>query len=108
MHTLMPKLVVLQMGIMKIKRTFFNSRNNLLYGKYTDTNNYLFIILFDSGAELSFIFRVLKKNDNIENYIYNKLFDCFDGISEVEISKITNVEYNLMKQVNVPSITKVC
>ena len=93
---------------MKIKRTFFNSRNNLLYGKYTDTNNYLFIILFDSGAELSFILRVLKKNDNIENYIYKKLFDCFDGIIEVEISKITNVEYNLMKQVNVPSITKVC
>ena len=93
---------------MKIKRTFFNSRNNLLYGKYTDTNNYLFIILFASGAELSFILRVLKKNDNIENYIYKKLHKRFGNIIEIDISKISNVEYNLMKQVNIPSITKIC
>ena len=93
---------------MKIKRTFFNSRNNLLYGKYTDTNNYLFIILFASGAELSFILRVLKKNDNIENYIYKKLQKRFDNIAEVEIGKISNVEYNLLKQLNIPSIIKIC
>jgi hypothetical protein len=64
--------------------------------------------LFDSGAELSFILRDLKKNDNIENYIYKKLHTRFDNIIEVDISKISNVEYNLMKQVNIPSITKIC
>ena len=40
---------------MIVKRTFFNSRNERLYWNYTDTNNYLFIILFESGAELSFV-----------------------------------------------------
>jgi hypothetical protein len=93
---------------LKVKRTFFNSRNNRLYSQYLDTNSYLFIILFDSGAELSFILRDLKKNEKIESYIYKKLHNCFDGISEIEISKITNVEYNLMKQSYIPSITKVC
>ena len=43
------------------KRTFFNSRNERLFWDYTDTNNRLFTILFDSGAELSFILRDLKK-----------------------------------------------
>ena len=104
----MQKLVIMQMVIVKNKPTFFNTRKDRLFWNYVDINNHLFTIFFDSGAEMSFVLRDLKKNDNIENYIYNKLFDCFDGISEVEISKITNVEYNLMKQVNVPSITKVC
>tara|TARA_R100001244_G_scaffold50177_1_gene44074 strand:- start:1046 stop:1327 length:282 start_codon:yes stop_codon:yes gene_type:complete len=93
---------------MKVKRTFFNSRNNRLYGQYSDTNNYLFIILFDSRAELSFILRDLKKNDTIESYIYKKLQDSFGNIAEVEISKITSGEYNLLKQMHVPSVTKVC
>ena len=93
---------------MKVKRTFFNSRNNRLYGQYVDTNNYLFIILFDSRAELSFILRDLKKNEIIESYIYKKLQDSFCNIAEIEISKITSEEYNLLKQMNVPSVTKVC
>ena len=46
---------------MKAKRTFFNSRKDRLYDDYVDTNNHLWIILFDSGAELSFILRDLKK-----------------------------------------------
>ena len=40
---------------MKVKRTFFNSRRDRLFENYVDTNNYLFTILFDSGANLSFI-----------------------------------------------------
>jgi hypothetical protein len=48
---------------MRIKRTFFTSRIGHIYNNYTDTNNYLFIILFDSGATLSFILR------DIINYI---------------------------------------
>ena len=54
---------------MKVKPTFFNTRTERLHWDYVDTNNLLFIILFDSGAEMSFVLRNLKKNDNIKNYI---------------------------------------
>ena len=93
---------------MKVKRTFFNSRNERLYWNYTDTNNYLFIILFESGATLSFVLRDLKKNENILNYIYKKLHNRFDNIAEIDTSKLSSAEYNLMKQANIPSITKIC
>ena len=93
---------------MKVKRTFFNSRRERLYDNYVDTNNYLFTILFTSGANLSFILRDLKKNESILNYIYNKLHKRFGNIGEIDISKITDVEYNLMKQEHIPSVVKVC
>ena len=93
---------------MKIKPTFFNTRHDRLYWNYVDTNSLLFTIFFDSGAEMSFILRDLKKNDNIENYIYKKLHTRFDNIAEVEIGKISNVEYNLLKELNIPSIIKIC
>ena len=93
---------------MKIKPTFFNTRTERLYWDYYDTNNWLFIILFDSGAELSFILRDLKKNENILNYIYKKVNKRFDNVIELEASKISSVEYNLMKQINIPSIVKIC
>ena len=93
---------------MKIKPTFFNTRTERLHWNYIDTNNYLFTILFDSGAELSFILRDLKKNKNILNYIYKKVDKRFDNVIELEASKISSVEYNLMKQINIPSIVKIC
>ena len=93
---------------MIVKPTFFNTRRDRLHWNYTDTNSLLFTILFDSGAELSFILRDLKKNDNIEFYIYKKLHTHFSNIIEIESAKISNVEYNLMKQVNIPSINKLC
>ena len=93
---------------MKIKPTFFNTRKERLYWNHHDTNNYLFTILFDSGAELSFILRDLKKNKNILNYIYKKVDKRFDNVIELEASKISSVEYNLMKQINIPSIVKIC
>ena len=68
----------------------------------------MFTILFDSGAELTFILRDLKKDNSIVNYIYKKIHIRFDNIIEIESSKISNVEYNLMKQINIPSITKIC
>ena len=108
MHMLMPKLVVLQMGIMKVKRTFFNSRTDRLFQNYVDTNNYLFTILFDSGANLSFILRDLKKNENILSYIYKRLHKRFDNIAEIDISVLSSIEYNLMKQSNIPSVIKIC
>ena len=93
---------------MKTKPTFFNTRKNRLHWNHIDTNNLLFTILFDSGAELSFILRDLKKNNNIVNYIYKKLHTHFSNIIEIESSKISSVEYNLMKQVHIPSISKLC
>ena len=93
---------------MRIKRTFFNSRNEDIYSDYEDINNYLFIIFFNSGATLSFILRDLKENNNVVNYIYKKLHKRFGNIMEIERSIISNVEYNLMKQANIPSITKIC
>jgi hypothetical protein len=93
---------------MKIKRTLFTTRNNGTYYNYVDTNNYLFIILFNSGANLSFILRDLKKNDSIKNYIYKKLHNVFGNIAEIDISNISNIEYDLMKQSKIPSITKIC
>ena len=96
------------------QRTFFNSRvvikdnKERLYWNYTDANNYLFTILFDSGAELNFILRDLKKNKNIENYIYNKIHTKFSNIFEIEISNLSLEEYNLLKQEKVPSETKLC
>ena len=93
---------------MQVKPTFFNTRRVRLYDDSVDTNNHLFIILFDSGAEMSFILRDLKKNDSILNYIYKKLHSRFENIIEIESSKLSNIEYNLMKQMNVPPINKIC
>ena len=93
---------------MKVKPTFFNTRTERLHWDYVDTNNLLFIILFDSGAEMSFVLRNLKKNNNIKNYIYKKLQNRFDNIAEIEISKLSSIEYNIMKQMNIPSVIKVC
>ena len=92
----------------KIKPTFFNTRKDRLHWNYSDTNNTLFTIFFESGAELSFILRDLTKNDNIENYIYKKLHNRFSNIIEIDISKISSVEYNLMKLINIPSVIKIC
>ena len=93
---------------MKVKPTFFNTRSERLHWDYTDTNNWVFIILFNSGAELSFILRDLKKDKNILKYIYKKLQQRFENIAEIEISKLNVTEYNLMKQMNIPSVIKVC
>ena len=93
---------------MKVKPTFFNTRTDRLHWDYVDTNSVLFIILFDSGAEMSFIFRNLKKDDNVLTYISKKLYKRFDNIIEIETNKISNVEYNLLKQKNMPSILKIC
>ena len=93
---------------MKVKPTFFNSRSGRLHWDYVDTNNYLFTILFDSGAELNFILRDLKKNESILNYIYKKLHSRFGNIIEIHTSKLSYVEYKLMKRYKVPSVIKIC
>ena len=91
-----------------IKPTFFNTRRERLHHNYTDTNNHLFIIFFNSGATLSYILRDLKKNNNIVNYIYKKLHKRFGNILEIHNSRISYVEYNLMKQEKIHSVIKIC
>ena len=68
----------------------------------------MFTILFDTGANLSFILRDLKKNENILNYIYKKLNTRFDNVAEIDISKLSLTEYNLMKEAKIPSVIKIC
>ena len=107
----MLKLVSMQIKnkeLMRIKPTFFNTRKERLHQNHTDTNNWLFIIFFDSGAELSFIFRDLKKNKSILNYIYKKVNERFDNVIEIESSRISSIEYNLLKQKKIQSIVKIC
>jgi len=91
-----------------IKPTFFNTRTKQLHWNHTDINNLLFIIFFNSGATLSFILRDLKKNENIKNYIYSKLNKSFSNIAEIDISRISLYEYNLLKQLKVPHVNKIC
>ena len=93
---------------MKTKPTFFNTRKDRLYQNYTDTNNYLFTILFDSGAELNLILRDLKKNDNIVKYIYKKIHTTFSNVAEIDTSKLSLCEYNLLKQYKTPSVVRIC
>ncbi len=93
---------------MTIKPTFFNTRKERLHWNYEDTNNYLFTILFDSGAELNFILRDLKKNNNIVNYIYKKIRNTFSNVAEIDTSKISLFEYNLLKQYKTPSVLRIC
>ena len=106
----MLKLVSMQTKskTMEIRPTFFNTRIDRLHHNYTDTNNLLFIIFFKSGAELSFILRDLKKNENVVNYIYKRLHRRFNNIIEIESSIISYSEYNLMKQQKIPSVIKIC
>ena len=92
----------------KIQPTFFNTRKNGLHWNYNDTNNYLLIIFFESGTQLSFVLRNLKKNDNIVNYIYKKLNTIFSNIAEIDISKISLIEYNLMRHYKIPRLIKIC
>ena len=42
------------------------------------------------------------------NYIYNKMHRRFDNVAEINISRISSVEYNLLKQYKVPSVVKIC
>ena len=91
---------------MKIKRTFFNSRNERLFWDYEDTNNWLFTIMYfekEKIKEKNFILRDLKKNDSIVKHIYKKLKKKFN-IIEIDTSKLSFLEYNLLKNLETPSI----
>lgn len=91
---------------MKRKRTFFNSRNERLYWDYEDTNNLLFTIMYYEGKkfkEKNFILRNLKKDNSVVNNIYKKLNKKFN-IIEIDTSILSYSEYNLLKNLETPSI----
>ena len=91
---------------MKIKRTFFTTRNNGIFNNYEDTNNLLFTIMYYKNKkfkEKNFILRDLKKNDSIVKHIYKKLKKKFN-IIEIDTSRLSFLEYNLLKNLETPSI----
>ena len=80
---------------MKIKKTFFNSRNERYYWNHTDINNYLFTIIHKEGGhhlEKNYILRDNKK--------INERFD----VVEIETGRLSKVEYDMLKNINTPSI----
>ena len=91
---------------MKAKRTFFNSRNERLFWDYTDTNNWLFTIIYQQGEihrEQNYILRYLKKDNLNLSYIYKKIHERFDVV-EIEASKMSKTEYDLLKNIETPTI----
>jgi hypothetical protein len=92
--------------IMKRKPTFFNTRNERLYWNYSDTNNWLFTINYKAGEihrEQNYILRYLKKDNINLSYIYKKIHARFDVV-EIEASKMSKTEYDLLKNIETPSI----
>jgi|TARA_R110002020_G_scaffold129058_1_gene289194 hypothetical protein len=91
---------------MKAKRTFFNSRNERLFWNYTDTNNWLFTIIYKQGGiykEQNYILRDLKKDEVILSYVFKKINERFDVI-EIEAGKMSQTEYDMLKNIETPSI----
>ncbi len=91
---------------MKVKPTFFNSRNERLHWDYEDTNNWLFKIIYRIGAtckEQNYILRDLKQDKNIIGYIYKKIHQKFDVI-EIEVDRFTKTEYDMAKNIGVPTV----
>jgi|TARA_R100001594_G_scaffold6565_4_gene18546 hypothetical protein len=92
---------------MKVKRTFFNSRNERLYWNYEDTNNWLFTIIHSEGKtikEKNFILRDLLQNESTIKNIYKKIKAKYD-IKHIDTNRISYSEYNLLKNLGTPTIT---
>jgi hypothetical protein len=91
---------------LKIKKTFFNSRNERYYWNHTDINNWLFTIIHKEGGnhlEKNYILRDIKQNKSTLDYIYKKINERFDVV-EIETGRLSKVEYDMLKNINTPSI----
>ena len=91
---------------MIVKPTFFNSRNGRLYWNYTDTNNWLFTIIYKQGQmykEQNFILRNLREDNILLPYIYKKIHERFDVV-EIEAGKMSKTEYDMLKNIQTPTI----
>lgn len=91
---------------MKVKRTFFNSRNERLYWNYDDTNNWLFTIIYLQDKKIiekNFILRDLLQNESTITNIYKKLNSQYE-IKYIDTNRISYSEYNLLKNLETPSV----
>tara|TARA_R110000824_G_scaffold64463_2_gene168378 strand:+ start:716 stop:1081 length:366 start_codon:yes stop_codon:yes gene_type:complete len=91
---------------MKIRPTFFNTRSWRYNWNYTDTNNWLFKIIYKQGGkckEQNYILRDIKQDKSILKNIYKKLNNAFDVV-EIETSRISKTEYDMLKNINTPTI----
>jgi len=94
---------------MKTKPTFFNTRNERLFWNHTDTNNYLFTIIYlreKQIKEKNYILRDLKQDKTIIKYIYKKLNFIFNVV-EIEVSKLSKSEYGCLLNIGTPTIHNV-
>ena len=92
---------------MKVKRTFFNSRNQRLYWNYEDTNNWLFTIFYNEDKtikEKNLILSDLLQNESTVNNIYKKLKAKYE-IKHIDTNRISYSEYNLLKNIETPTIS---
>tara|TARA_R110002012_G_scaffold198331_6_gene367216 strand:- start:4358 stop:4720 length:363 start_codon:yes stop_codon:yes gene_type:complete len=88
---------------------FFNTRNERLHFNFSDTNNWLFTIIYEDGKQLkekNYILRDLKQDKTIKKYIYKKLNFIFNVV-EIEISKLSKSEYGCLLNIGTPTIYNV-
>ena len=91
---------------MKIKPTFFNTRKDRIYQNHNDINNWLFTIIYKHGKEhkeQNYILRDVKQDKSTVRYIYKKINECFEVV-EVEASKLSKTEYDMLKNIKTPTI----
>ena len=53
--------------------------------------------------EKNYILRDIKQNKSILDYIYKKINERFDVV-EIETGRLSKVEYDMLKNINTPSI----
>jgi hypothetical protein len=90
----------------KIKKTFFNTRNGRLYDNHIDINNWLFTINYihyNKVKEINYILRDLKQDKGILEYISKKLHKKYK-IAEIEIGRLAQTEYEMLKNIGTPTI----
>jgi hypothetical protein len=94
---------------MKIKPTFFNTRKNRLYQNYNDINNWLFTITHKQNnehKEQNYILRDIKQDKSVLKNIYKKIHNAFDVV-EIETGRISKTEYDMLKNIETPTINNV-
>ena len=91
---------------MKIQPTFFNTRYDRLHWDHTDTNNWLFTIIYRHGLKLkeqNYILRDVKQDKSIIGYIYKKIYERFEVV-EIAVGKLSKTEYDMLININTPTI----
>ena len=91
---------------MKIKPTFFNTRNGCLHWDNSDTNSRLLRIILSNGKELNFIYRdLLKEKIDSKRIIYN-IFGK-NKIEHIELDRLSKTEYDMLKNLGTSTLNNV-